>query len=55
METFYSLGVLGAAVYFVSRATGFWMAVLGLFKAIIWPAFMVYRLFEHLQKQLIKR
>lgn len=44
----YSLGLIGAAVYFISHATGFWMGVLGFLKAIVWPAFLVYEVFKHL-------
>jgi len=43
----YGLGVIGAAVYFISHATGFWMGVVGFFKAIIWPAFLIYEAFKH--------
>ncbi|MFC1501096.1 hypothetical protein ACFL58_01435 [Elusimicrobiota bacterium] len=46
---FYCVGFLGALVYFISNAGGFWMGVLGVLKAIIWPAFMVYRLLEFLK------
>jgi hypothetical protein len=38
----YGLGLVGAAVYFISTATGFWIGVLGFLKAIVWPAFLVY-------------
>lgn len=38
----YGLGFIGAAIYFISQATTFWMGVLGFLKAIVWPAFMVY-------------
>jgi hypothetical protein len=38
----YGLGFIGAAVYFISNATGFWMGVLGFLKALVWPAFLVY-------------
>ena len=38
----YGLGVIGAAVYYISTATGFWMGVLGVLKALVWPAFLVY-------------
>lgn len=44
----YGLGVIGAAIYFISTATGFWMGVLGLLKAIIWPVFMVFELLKFL-------
>jgi hypothetical protein len=42
----YGLGFIGAAVYFISHATGFWMGVLGFIKAIVWPAILVYDAFK---------
>lgn len=44
----YGLGLIGAAVYFISHATGFWMGVIGFFKALAWPAFLVFGLLKHL-------
>lgn len=44
---FYGLGFIGAAIYFIANATGFWMGVLGFLKAIIWPVFLVYEAFKH--------
>lgn len=38
----YFLGFIGAAVYYISHSTGFWMGVLGFLKAIVWPAFLVH-------------
>ncbi|KAF0200082.1 MAG: hypothetical protein FD170_3766 [Bacteroidetes bacterium] len=38
----YGLGFIGAAVYFISNAAGFWMGVVGFLKALVWPAFLVY-------------
>ena len=38
----YGLGLIGAAIYFISTATTFWMGVIGFLKAIVWPAFLVY-------------
>jgi len=38
----YFLGVIGAAIYYLSTATGFWSGVLGLLKALVWPAFLVF-------------
>lgn len=38
----YGFGFIGAAIYYISTASGFWMGVLGLLKAIAWPAFLVY-------------
>ncbi|MCU0461323.1 MAG: hypothetical protein MUF36_04815 [Bacteroidales bacterium] len=42
----YGLGLIGAAIYFISTATGFWMGVLGFLKAIVWPVFLVYQAFK---------
>jgi hypothetical protein len=38
----YGLGLIGAAIYFISHAATFWMGVLGILKAIVWPAYLVY-------------
>ena len=44
----YGLGFLGALVYYLSQATSFWMGILGILKAIVWPAFLVFELFKFL-------
>jgi len=44
----YGLGLIGAAIFFISQATSFWIGVLGFLKAIVWPAFLVYEAFKHL-------
>jgi len=44
----YGLGLIGAAIYFISIATSFWMGVLGFLKAIVWPAFLVYEALKQL-------
>jgi len=44
----YGMGLVGAAIYFISHSTGFWMGVVGFLKAIIWPAMLVYEAFKHL-------
>jgi len=44
----YGLGLIGAAIYFISTATSFWLGVLGFLKAIVWPVFLVYQAFKHL-------
>jgi len=41
-NTVYGMGFIGAAIYYISHATGFWMGVLGFIKAIFWPGFLVY-------------
>ena len=40
----YFLGFVGAAIYYIQAATGFWTGVVGLLKAFVWPAFLVYEL-----------
>ena len=47
-QAIYGLGILGAAIYYISTATSFWMGVLGILKAIVWPAFLVYELLKFL-------
>ncbi len=44
----YGLGFIGAAIYFISTATGFWIGVLGFLKAIVWPVFLIYEAFKFL-------
>lgn len=44
----YGMGFIGAAIYFISTATGFWVGVLGFLKAIVWPVFLVYHAFDKL-------
>lgn len=38
----YGLGLIGAAIYYISIATTFWTGVLGFLKALVWPVFLVY-------------
>lgn len=33
---------MGALVYFIDNANGFWEVVGAFFQAIVWPAFLVY-------------
>jgi hypothetical protein len=40
----YGLGLIGAAIYYIQQADTFWVGVLGLLKAIVWPVFVVYKL-----------
>jgi hypothetical protein len=39
----YGLGFLGALVYFLPQATSFQTGVIGFFKAVFWPALLVYK------------
>jgi len=45
----YGLGMIGAAVYFIQQSTGFWMGVVGLLKALVWPAVVMYKVLELLK------
>jgi hypothetical protein len=45
----YGLGVIGALVYYIQHAATFWIGVLGFFKAVFWPAMLVYKLLEFLK------
>jgi hypothetical protein len=45
----YFVGFIGAAIYFIQHATGFWMGVLGFLKACVWPAFAVYYALDFLK------
>ena len=44
----YGLGLIGAAVYYLMHATSFFMGVVGFFKAVLWPAFLVYEALKQL-------
>ncbi len=46
----YGLGFIGAAIYYISIATTFWIGVLGFLKAIVWPVFLVYEALKYLGK-----
>jgi hypothetical protein len=45
-EAMYGLGMIGAAVYYIQHSTSFLDGLLGLVKAIGWPAVVLYRLLE---------
>jgi len=40
----YGLGLIGALVYYIQHADSFWVGVVGVAKALIWPAMLVYKL-----------
>jgi hypothetical protein len=44
----YGLGFIGAAIYYLSTSTGFWIGVLGFLKALVWPVFLVYEVLKYL-------
>jgi hypothetical protein len=45
----YGIGLIGALVYYLQHASTFLAGVLGLLKAIVWPAMLVYKLLEFLK------
>ena len=45
----YGLGMIGALVYFIQTATSFWDGAYGVFQALVWPAYVVYKLLDSLQ------
>jgi hypothetical protein len=44
----YGLGLIGSLVYYLQHATTFWNGILGIVKALVWPAFLVYHLLQFL-------
>ena len=46
----YGLGLIGALFWYWKQAEGTEEHVLGVLKAIVWPAFLVYEAFEALQR-----
>jgi hypothetical protein len=45
----YGMAFIGAAVYFIGHATSFWVGVLGFFKALFWPAVIMYQVLDILK------
>jgi len=44
----YGLGLMGALIYYISTAAGFWNGCLGVLKALLWPGFLVFELLRFL-------
>jgi hypothetical protein len=42
----YGLGFIASVIYYISTATGFWIGVLGVLKALIWPLFLIYEVLK---------
>jgi hypothetical protein len=42
----YGLGFIGALIYFIQASNGFWEIILAFFQALVWPAYIVYKLLE---------
>jgi hypothetical protein len=50
-DAVYGIGMIGAWVYYLKRATTNQERALGLAKGFVWPAFLVYALLEFLEKE----
>lgn len=48
-EAVYGLGFIGAAVFYIKAAATFGAGVLGILKALVWPAIIVYKFLEFLR------
>jgi hypothetical protein len=46
----YGLGFIGASFFFIGKATSFGSGAVGLLKAIVWPAYLVYTALKFLIK-----
>jgi len=44
----YGLGLIGALIFYISHATSFWVGALGILKALVWPAFLIYQALVYL-------
>ncbi len=45
----YGLAFIGALIYNLQHAATFWAGVIGVLKALVWPAFVIYKLMEFLK------
>ena len=49
MGSIYGLAFIGALVYYIQHATSFLDGCLGVLKAIVWPAMVLYKVLELLK------
>ena len=45
----YGMAFIGALLYYLQHAATFWAGVLGFFKALFWPAVLIYKVLELLK------
>lgn len=45
----YGIGFVGALVYYWQHAPTFWLGALGFLKAMLWPGFLIYKVFTLLK------
>lgn len=43
----YFVGFVGALIYWIQAAVGFGAIVTGFLKALVWPAYIIYKLLEN--------
>lgn len=48
-DSVYGLGFIGALVYYIGQARNFREGAIGFFKAVVWPAILVYHVFKLLK------
>jgi hypothetical protein len=48
-QAVYGLGFIGSLVYFMQHAANLGMVLLGILKAMVWPALVAYKLLEFLK------
>jgi hypothetical protein len=51
-DSVYGLGMIGAWVYYIGRATSPRLRVLGFLKGLVWPAMLVYEILKFLNEDL---
>lgn len=47
-DAVYGLGMIGAVVFYIQQADSFWLVILALLKALVWPAFFVYDVLKYI-------
>ena len=50
MSCLHWLGTIRSGIYFTSLVTGFWVGILAILKALIWPVFLVFEAFNCFNK-----
>ena len=45
----YGMALIGGAVYYIEHAVTFWGGVIGVLKALVWPAVLMYKILELLK------
>ena len=48
-QAVYGLGFVGALIYYIQHAATFGMGLLGVLKAMVWPAMLIYKVLETLK------